>query len=205
MVEPHEAQAAQGPLEPLPGPESPAELLVAFANSEDHEEGTDDLTTTAELTSWLAGHGLLRRRVRATPEDLQLARDLRTAVHAAMVANHDRSVGLAAAGSSSGAPGPALDDVAAALPLRLVVGADGPALAPVLDGVRGALSRLLVAVNDTVTGGTWERLKICSSDDCRWAYLDQTKNRSRAWCEWGCGNKAKTRAYRARKKAAATG
>ena len=35
--------------------------------------------------------------------------------------------------------------------------------------------------------------------------VDQTKNRSRAWCEWGCGNKAKTRAYRARKKAAATG
>ncbi|HTE72674.1 MAG TPA: CGNR zinc finger domain-containing protein [Actinomycetes bacterium] len=33
--------------------------------------------------------------------------------------------------------------------------------------------------------------------------MDQTKNRSRAWCEWGCGNKAKTRAYRARKKAAA--
>jgi predicted RNA-binding Zn ribbon-like protein len=121
------------------------------------------------------------------------------------VANHDRSVGLPAAASSSGAPGPALDDVAAALPLRLVVGADGPALAPVQDGVRGALALLPVAVNETVADGTWDRLKICSADDCRWAYLDQTKNRSRAWCEWGCGNKAKTRAYRARKKAAATG
>ena len=75
--------------------ESPAELLVAFANSEDHEEGTDDLTTTAELASWLAGHGLAGRRVRATAEDLALARDLRAALHAAMVANHDRSVGLA--------------------------------------------------------------------------------------------------------------
>jgi len=32
--------------------------------------------------------------------------------------------------------------------------------------------------------------------------FDTTKNRSRAWCEWGCGNKAKTRNYRARKKAA---
>ena len=184
---------------------SPAELLVAFANSEDHEEETDDLTTTAELTTWLAGHGLLGRRVRATQEDLELARDLRAAVHAAMVANHDRSVRLPAAASSSGAPGPALDDVAAVLPLRLVAGADGPGLAPVQGGVRGALSLVLVAVNETVADGTWDRLKICSADDCRWAYLDQTKNRSRAWCEWGCGNKAKTRAYRARKKAAATG
>ena len=188
--------------EPLREPEAPAELLVAFANSEDHEEGTDDLTTTAELRSWLVGHGLLGRRPRATPDDLELARDLRTALHAAMRANHDRSVGLAAADAAPGAPGPALDDVAAALPLRLVVGADGPALAPVHDGVRGALSLLLVALAQTVTGGTWDRLKICSADDCRWAYLDQTKNRSRAWCEWGCGNKAKTRAYRARKKAA---
>jgi predicted RNA-binding Zn ribbon-like protein len=196
MVEPYETPDVPG---------SPAELLVAFANSEDHEEGTDDLTTTAELTSWLAGHGLTGRRVRATAEDLQLARDLRAAVHSAMVANHDRSVGLDRAGTSSGAPGPALDEVAAALPLRLVVGADGPALVPLHDGVRGALSQLLVAVNATVTSGTWDRLKICSADDCRWAYLDQTKNRSRAWCEWGCGNKAKTRAYRARKKAAAAG
>jgi predicted RNA-binding Zn ribbon-like protein len=191
-------------VEPLRAPEPPAGLLVAFANSEDHEEGTDDLTTTAELTSWLAGHGLLRRRVRATPDDLALARDLRAAVHAAMVANHDRSVGLADAGAAS-AGAPSLDEVAVALPLRLVVGSDGPVLAPVHDGVRGALSQLLVAVNATVTDGTWDRLKICSADDCRWAYLDQTKNRSRAWCEWGCGNKAKTRAYRARKRAAAAG
>ena len=194
-------------VEPLRAPEPPAELLVAFANSEDHEEGTDDLTTAAELTSWLAGHGLLGRRVRATPEDLALARDLRAAVHAGMVANHDRSVGLATAGAATltVAPGPALDDVAAVLPLRLVVGSHGPVLVPVHDGVRGALSQLLVAVNATVTDGTWDRLKICSADDCRWAYLDQTKNRSRAWCEWGCGNKAKTRAYRARKRAAAAG
>jgi predicted RNA-binding Zn ribbon-like protein len=195
----------------------PIELLVAFVNSEDHEEQTDDLTTTAELATWLTGHGLLRRRDRATQEDLALARDLRAALHAAMVANHDRSVvavdalddDAAAAGpssgadASSGAPGPALDDVAAALPLRVVAGPDGPSLAPVHDGVRGALSELLVAVNRTVVAGSWDRLKICWADDCRWAYLDTTKNRSRAWCEWGCGNKAKTRAYRARKKAAA--
>jgi predicted RNA-binding Zn ribbon-like protein len=185
----------------VPVPDSRADLLVAFTNSEDHEEGTDDLTTTAELSSWLAGHGLVSRRVRVTPHDLALARALRGALRAAMVANHDRAVG--AAGTPPGRPGPVLDDVAARLPLRVVVGSDGPTLVPVHDGVRGALSELLVAVNQAVVDGIWDRLKICSADDCRWAYLDTTKNRSRAWCEWGCGNKAKTRAYRARKKAAA--
>ena len=70
------------------------------------------------------------------------------------------------------------------------------------DGIRGALSRVLIAVNSSVADNTWRRLKICSADECRWAYFDTTKNQSRAWCEWGCGNKAKTRNYRARKKAA---
>jgi hypothetical protein len=41
--------------------------------------------------------------------------------------------------------------VAAALPLHRMAGSDRPALAPVLDGVRGGLSQLLVAVNETVT------------------------------------------------------
>jgi predicted RNA-binding Zn ribbon-like protein len=72
-------------------------------------------------------------------------------------------------------------------------------------GVRGALSQLLVAANRATGDGTWARVKICAADDCAWAFFDATKNRSRAWCEWGCGNRVKTRNYRARRKAAAAG
>jgi predicted RNA-binding Zn ribbon-like protein len=168
------------------------ELVIAFTNSVDHEEGTDDLTTPEELARWLVAHGLLRRRTRASADDLVLALRLRDGLHAALVANHDGAQDWAG-----------LDDAAADLPLR-VVGAGGrPGLQPVRDGVPGALSRLLVAVQDAVADDTWRRLKICAADDCRWAYFDTTKNRSRAWCEWGCGNKAKTRSYRARKRQAA--
>ena len=52
------------------------------------------------------------------------------------------------------------------------------------------------------TEGQWWRLKICASDECEWAYYDHSKNRSRNYCEYNCGNKLKTRAYRARQKAA---
>ena len=169
-----------------------ADLLVAFTNSVDHELGTDDLTTPAELTRWLVGHGLLGRSTRSTVEDVQLARRLRDGVHAALVAHHDGDEDAEA-----------LAEAAGALPLRLVVDDGRPSLAPAQEGVRGALARLLVAVTDATADDTWPRLKICAADDCRWAYVDTTKNRSRAWCEWGCGNKAKTRSYRARKKAAA--
>jgi predicted RNA-binding Zn ribbon-like protein len=46
---------------------------------------------------------------------------------------------------------------------------------------------------------TWERMKACRADDCRWAYLDTARNRSRAWCSMRvCGNRAKVQAYRER-------
>jgi predicted RNA-binding Zn ribbon-like protein len=50
--------------------------------------------------------------------------------------------------------------------------------------------------------GVWERLKVCGADDCRWAFYDTSRNRSRTWCSMAdCGNRAKVRAYRARRSA----
>ena len=180
-----------GATTPRPAP-SHVELLISFTNSIDHELDTDDLTTRPELTRWLHDHGLLDRRVASTDDDLELARALRDGLHDALVANHDGS------GDYS-----SLESAAAHLPLQLSGSAAQPGLRPLHDGIRGALSKLIVAVNSSVADDTWRRLKICSADDCAWAYFDTTKNRSRAWCEWGCGNKIKTRNYRARKKAMA--
>jgi predicted RNA-binding Zn ribbon-like protein len=186
----------------LPRPVPPhVELLIAFTNSEDHELNTDDLTTRPQLTQWLLDHGLLKRRIAATDDDLALARQLRAGLYEALVANHDGSFDYSA-----------LETAATQLPLRLSGsglaaehGQPGlqPGLRPVQDGIRGALARVLIAVNSAVADDTWWRVKICSADDCLWAFFDTTKNRSRAWCEWGCGNKVKTRNYRARKKAMA--
>ena len=64
--------------------------------------------------------------------------------------------------------------------------------------MRGALARIGLAAHEATAEGIWWRLKICASDECEWAYYDHSKNRSRNWCEYGCGNKLKTRAYRAR-------
>ncbi|WP_426563868.1 CGNR zinc finger domain-containing protein [Angustibacter sp. McL0619] len=173
------------------------DLLIAYANTIDLELVTDDLTTPEELVGWLREHGLPPKPARASEDDLAVARTLREALQAAFTANHDGTGDFTA-----------LDDVAARLPLRLGgtdVPGEGPrpGLLPVLDGVPGALSELLVAVNSAVVDGSWRRLKVCSADDCGWSFFDASKNRSRTWCEWGCGNKAKTRSYRARCKASA--
>jgi predicted RNA-binding Zn ribbon-like protein len=70
----------------------------------------------------------------------------------------------------------------------------GPA-GPRLDG-RGPVERVLALL---ASGDGWERLKVCGAEDCRWAFYDTSRNRSRTWCSMSdCGNRAKARAYRAR-------
>jgi hypothetical protein len=51
-----------------------------------------------------------------------------------------------------------------------------------------------------IAGATsWDRVKVCSAEDCRWAFYDASRNHSRTWCSMSdCGNKAKARAFRAR-------
>jgi predicted RNA-binding Zn ribbon-like protein len=45
----------------------------------------------------------------------------------------------------------------------------------------------------------WARLKACRGDDCRWVFIDGSRNSSRRWCAMAeCGNRAKVAAYRAR-------
>jgi predicted RNA-binding Zn ribbon-like protein len=66
--------------------------------------------------------------------------------------------------------------------------------------VAGALGRILAEVAGAMRDETWLRMKACRAEDCRWAYLDTAKNRSRAWCSMSsCGNRAKVRAYRERR------
>jgi predicted RNA-binding Zn ribbon-like protein len=61
------------------------------------------------------------------------------------------------------------------------------------------VGRILAEVSTGMADGTWERLKACRADDCKFAFLDTAKNRSRAWCSMqSCGNRAKVAAYRER-------
>jgi predicted RNA-binding Zn ribbon-like protein len=178
----------------LPRPEVPGPIGVVrdFVNTTDHETGTDDLVTMADLSAYLLREGLLQRAARASREDLALAHELRGGLRRALELNHD----------GIDASLPALDDVLRRLPVRLGWQGSATTLHPSASGVRGALARIGLAAHESAAQGIWWRLKICAYDDCEWAYYDHSKNRSRSWCEYGCGNKVKTRAYRARLRAA---
>ncbi len=169
-------------------------MVRDFVNTTDHETGTDELTTQAELVRYLAREGLLPNTARATADDLALARRLRGGLRRALERNHDGETG----------PAPELASALRELPVALDWADTGPALRTTAGGVRGALAQIGLAAQEAANEGIWWRLKICSYDECEWAYYDHSKNRSRSWCEYGCGNKVKTRAYRARQKAQGT-
>ena len=89
------------------------------------------------------------------------------------------------------------------LPLRLSLDGVTPALEPLVTGGRGGLARIAAAVVEAHAAGSWPRLKVCVEAGCQWAFIDSSKNRSRSWCSMRvCGNRTKTRAYRARRRAA---
>ena len=171
----------------------PAALVRDFVNTLDHELGTDELATPAGLTGFLMTHDLLDAG-RADERHRQQAVALRAGLRQALALNHE----------PHGSALVALDEVLAVLPVRLRWAEGGVVAAPAEPGVAGALARIGLAAHESRATEDWWRLKICAFDECEWAYYDHSKNHSRAWCEYGCGNKVKTRAYRARKAAAAS-
>ncbi|MFC5180993.1 CGNR zinc finger domain-containing protein [Actinomadura harenae] len=172
-----------------------AALLRDFVNTLDVETGSDEIGTPGRLVAWLGEHDLAPATSAASAADFDLARDLREGLRAAMLDHHGPS-------HPSGPPfPPGLEDAFTALPLRVTLAEGAPRLVPLNagTGARAGLARIAASIMDAVADGTWTRLKVCQESTCRWAFLDTSKNRSRAWCSMRvCGNRTKTRAYRAR-------
>ena len=82
--------------------------------------------------------------------------------------------------------------------VRVDLGAGIPAL-----GADDALGKVLAAAARIAVRGQWDRVKICPADDCRWAFYDLSRNRSRSWCAMSvCGNRVKARNWRQRRSSA---
>jgi predicted RNA-binding Zn ribbon-like protein len=75
-------------------------------------------------------------------------------------------------------------------------------LLPAAEGIDGLLAEITASFAEVFTVGDPTRIKLCENPDCRWVVYDESKNRSRRWCEGstGCGNLMKVRRHRARKK-----
>ncbi len=66
--------------------------------------------------------------------------------------------------------------------------------APIWPLVRGAA--------DLLVSPELELVRECASERCLWLFLDRTRNHKRRWCDMKvCGNRAKVRQYRKRRRA----
>jgi predicted RNA-binding Zn ribbon-like protein len=55
-----------------------------------------------------------------------------------------------------------------------------------------------MALVDVIRGDELSRLTVCAADDCEDVVVDLSKNRSKRYCDGGCGNRANVAAYRER-------
>lgn len=147
------------------------------------------MNTTDGHQRELLGEWLEERGVEARPAALARAREVREALRELLIANNHGATPSASAVETLNA---------AAARSRLTVRFDGADLVPLADGVDGALGTVLAAVLGAMWDGSWSRLKACRN--CHWAFYDESRNRSAAWCSMQlCGNRSKIRAYRRRK------
>ncbi len=173
------------------------------------------LTTYADLVSWGRAAGLFEagedgrllreaaRRPREAQAVLERAVALREVIH---------RIFSAAAGGHA----PRREDLAAlnaALAeamgeLRLV--AEGARFGWGSVGDPPVLERPLWSVvrsaAELMTSDELEAVRKCGASECAWLFMDQSKNRSRRWCDMRiCGNRAKARRHYRRRRAGRRG
>jgi predicted RNA-binding Zn ribbon-like protein len=163
----------------------------------------ETLVTPADLGLWLVRAELVPDPPRVTRTMLEEARELREAIDACVQA------AVAGATAPSSAIGHIDSWLAHAGPRpQLVVGDDGaPALRerPAADSARRALATVaLDAARMLGTPAEAGRIRICASATCSARFYDRSPAARRRWCSMAlCGNEAKARRHRQRKRALA--
>ena len=169
-------------------------LVQAFVNTVDLQDGPEELSDPNTLKAWLVAKGLLNGGQPVEASDLKHAIALREAIRSVIGANSGSKVYPVDIAT--------LNEAAAASGLRMRFGAEGrPKLEPEATGVVAAMGRIVAAMYAAMEDDGWRRLKLCTSQACRWAYYDRSKNHSSRWCTMAsCGNREKARRFRSQSK-----
>ncbi len=168
-------------------------LLERFLNTLEVDTVADAAGTPDQLAAWIREQRLGEVTVEAEGHARALA--LREALRGLAVANNGGTLyplDLAT-----------LNRAAAETGLRPRFQRSGARLEPVATGLDGVLGRLVAEVYEAMADGSWEHFKACARQDCRWAFVDETRNGKRTWCSMQtCGNRNKVSRYRERSRSA---
>jgi predicted RNA-binding Zn ribbon-like protein len=153
--------------------------------------GGETLTGPDDLAAYVAAHRFTGRHERSAVE-FEAVRALRPQLRRLWDADEDEIVGIVNT----------LLRERNALPQ--LVRHDGwpyhlhatPGDAPLADRIAVEAAMALV---DVIREGELRRLRTCEFPDCDNVLVDLSKNRSKRFCDAGCGNRAAVNAYRARR------
>jgi predicted RNA-binding Zn ribbon-like protein len=180
--------------QPAGRPPAPGRLgyVQAFLNTfwELGGSGDEVWSSPGAYGAWLAARGF---DAQANQTDLDHAIELREALRALCLANHDGSEAPDAIATLD----EIAHDVAPAAGLTPSLGSS--AIEAVREGPDAACALALGIVLIARVDGTFQRLKACPHADCGWAFYDVSRNRSSQWCSMRiCGNRTKGEAFRRR-------
>ena len=183
------AKMVRNPNNPFAAP-GYLEAVRRLVNTLDIEAGIDHLGEREDGQRWLADWGFLGDSSELSSSELGHIRDLREALRTLMDA--DRTHGETQQARS------VLTD-ALRRGTRPVVMEDRIGFEVIGEGIDRVLGVVASIVAKGMVDGSWERMKVCSNDSCRWAFFDGSRNRTSRWCRMEtCGNRAKARRYRER-------
>jgi len=171
---------------------SAAALVNTLPGSVPGDTDPDTLTTVAELDQFLVAHAWTGRHER-TRAELDEVRALRPRLATLWTLDEEGAVAEANAMLAENGALPRL------------IRHDGwgwhlhatPTDAPL--AARMAVEAAM-AVIDVIRAEQLHRLRTCESATCDNVVVDLSKNRSRRYCDAGCGNRANVAAYRARRR-----
>lgn len=175
-------------------------LWTAFLNSEWHDwRGAglppEDRLEKPEWQRWFLSEYRLTAPVPPTPTDLAALRELRRFLR-------DLTEKLAAGGAVASDDLARLNRAMAGGPVIRHL-AEGPRLEllPAGRGWQQVMAEVAASFAHTLTEGEGARVRICENPDCRWVFYDDTRNRTKRYCDdKTCGNLMKVRRFRARRK-----
>ena len=178
-------------------------IWTDFLNSHWHDwKGGGRSEDRLDKPDWVAGFAAQRQlpvTSAPTPAELAALKELRSLIQ-----------GMAQALAAGGAPADGdlerLNHVLASGPLtRRIAPAEGgysQEFVPLRQDWAQATAEIAASFAQTLATGEGARIRMCENPDCLWFFYDDTRNRTKRYCDDKlCGNLMKVRRFRARKKA----